>query len=136
MAADLDAACTIAGINLASAGYELVAVGAPGRRWRRRIAEGPYQHGRVLLGAVLESQTLTIVVRCKGATWSEAVTKANALISAVSALSYAATVTIEGVTTTYACEAADVAMASGDTLDKFRAMAGMVEYQLTVPVAP
>lgn len=134
--ADLDVSCTIAGINLDSTGYELVAVGAPGRTWRRRTVEGTYQHGRALLGAVLATQTLQIVVRCTGTTWSGAVTKANALITAVSALSFTATVTIEGVTTTYRCEAADVALASGDTVEKFRAMAGMVEYQLQVPVAP
>ena len=57
--ADLDAAVTFHGTSdltiTDTADYEVVSVVATGRSWRRRTAEGPYMHGRALLGAVLEA---------------------------------------------------------------------------------
>lgn len=136
MAADLDAQVTLNGVQMETTGRELMAVGTSGRAWRRRTAEGPYMHGRVLLGAVLEMETLTVIVRCRGASWTAAMNRAQEVLAAVDSLAYTAVVTVEGRTSTYRCEPADVQMVSGDTIDRFRAMAGMVEYQLTIPIQP
>jgi len=135
--ADLDAQVTLNGVEMDVEGQrELMAVGTSGRSWRRRTAEGPYMHGRVLLGAVLEQETLTVILRCRGASWIAAMNRAQEVLTAVSALAYTAVVTIEGRTSTYVCEPADVQMVSGDTIDRFRAMAKMIEYQLSIPVRP
>lgn len=134
--ADLNAAVTFHGppaITVADGDdYELVSVVAGDRQWRRRTVEGPYMHGRALLGAVLEVGSLSIVVRCKGATYVAAMNRYNALLSAVTSMTYLVTVTVEGHTTTYSCEPADVSA----PLEKFRAMAGMHEVTLTIPVEP
>lgn len=137
---DLTAQVTLAGppsLTLEHPGqYELVGVGIGGRQWRRSTVEGRYQHGRVLLGAVLDMRVLTVHVRCLGATWSAVTNRANDLFEATQHMAGTVTVTMNGVTTTYTCEAADIAPASGDTVDKFRVMANMEEYVLTIPVQP
>lgn len=112
--------------------YELVSVTATGRSWRRRTAEGPYMHGRALLGAVLEQGTLTIVIRCKGATWIAATNRLTELLAYVTPLQYTVTTTVEGTSTTYTCEPADV----DAPLDKFYAMAKRLDVTLTIPVSP
>lgn len=133
---DLDAAVTFHGTPDLTVtdgdDYELVSVVASGRSWRRRTAEGPYMHGRALLGAVLDTETVTVVVRCKGATWSATENRYQVLLGYVSPLSWSLTTTVEGVTTTYACEPADVAA----PLDKFYSMASRLDVTLTIPVDP
>lgn len=134
--ADLDAAVTFHGTPdltiTEDADYELVSVVATGRAWRRRTAEGPYMHGRALLGAVLEVGTLTIVVRCKGTTWVAATNRLTELLDYVKDLQYTVTTTVEGVTTTYTCEPADV----DAPMDKYYAIAKRLDVTLTIPVAP
>lgn len=134
--ADLDAQVTLNGVLLETDGRELMAVGTSGRSWRRRTAEGPYMHGRVLLGAVLEMETLTVIFRGYGASYTAAMNRAQEVLAVVDDLAFTAVVTIEGRTSTYRCETADFTMVSGDTIDKYRAMAHMVEYQLTIPIQP
>lgn len=116
--------------------YEVIAFGAGARAWRRDTVEGRYQHGRVLIGAVLASTTAVLQVRVLGATWEEVTTRSTTLVDAFSQLAYSLTVTVEGVTTTLACEAADIALLGGDVLQKHHAMSGMQEYQLTIPRHP
>lgn len=134
--ADLDAAVTFHGTSDLSitdtADYEVVSVVATGRSWRRRTAEGPYMHGRALLGAVLEAGTLTVVIRCKGATWTATTNRLTELLAYVTPLQYTVTTTVEGVTTTYTCEPADV----DAPMDKFFAMAKRLDVTLTIPVSP
>lgn len=134
--ADLDAAVTFHGDTDLTVtdgpDYELVDVTVTGRSWRRRTAEGPYMHGRALLGAVLEQGTLTVVLRCKGATWTAVTNRYGTLLDMVSGLEYTVTVTVEGVPTTYVCEPADVEA----PLDKFKAMARLLDVTLTIPVQP
>lgn len=136
--ADLDARVTIArtggDLVIDAAPFELIAVGVGGRTWRRTTVEGKYQHGRALVGAVLDTQTLTIQVRCTGASWVAAMNRLQELTAAVSVFAVEVTVEIEGRTDTYVCEPADITPASGDVIDKFRAMANMQEYTLTMPV--
>lgn len=138
--ADLDAQVTIhspgADVVIDSPGFELVAVGAGGRTWRRTTVEGRYQHGRALLGAVLATESLTLLVRVRGVDWIAAQNRYTELAAAVSRYSYPVTVVIEGRTDTYTCEPGDIRMVSGDTLSKFHAMASMQEYQVTIPYAP
>ncbi len=132
--ADLDGRVTIAGLVIDEAPFELVAVGVGGRAWRRTTVEGKYQHGRALVGAVLDTQSITVQVRCMGTTWVAAMNRVQELMAATAAMSYQVVVEIEGHTTTYTCEPADVSPSSGDVIDKFRAMSKMQEYTLTMPV--
>jgi hypothetical protein len=136
--ADLDARVTIArtggALVLDEAPFELIGVGFNGRTWRRTTVEGKYQHGRALVGAVLDTRVLTVQVRCAGATWVAVQNRLQELMTAVSPMAYQVTVEIEGHVETVTCEPADVTPASGDVIDKFRAMARMQEYTLTMPV--
>lgn len=133
---DLDASLTLHGTPdltiTDGADYELVSVVASGRSWRRRTAEGPYMHGRVALGAVLDTETVTAVIRCKGASWVAAQNRYQELLGYVSPLRWTLSTTIEGVTTTYVCEPADVAA----PIDKFMAMAHLLDVTLSIPVDP
>jgi len=133
---DLDASVTFHGspdlvIDLDD-DYELVSVVTSERTWRRTTVEGPYMHGRALVNAVLDVETLTVQVRCKGATWTQAQNNYQALLPYVSAFSYQVTVSIDGYTTTYTCEPADVSA----PLDKFAAMARRHLVTLTIPTSP
>lgn len=136
--ADLDARVTIArtggALVLDEAPFELIGVGFNGRTWRRTTVEGKYQHGRALVGAVLDTRVLTVQVRCTGETWVAVQNRLQELMTAVSPMAYQVTVEIEGHVETVTCEPADVTPASGDVIDKFRAMARMQEYTLTMPV--
>jgi hypothetical protein len=134
--ADLDAQVTFSGdtdLTITDGDdYELVSVVATGRSWRRRTVEGTYMHGRALLGAVLDAGTLTVQVRCKGDSWVSTANRYQELLPYVTPLSYEVTVTIEGVATTYTCEPADVEA----PLEKFSAMAKLLDVTLTIPVSP
>lgn len=116
--------------------YEVVSVGPGGRSWRRHTVEGRYQHGRRLIGAVLETGTAVLVVRVYGSSWSQVSSRATTLINAFSAQSYTLQVTINGVTTQWECEPADVSLVGGDSWQKFHAMSNMQEYQILIPRHP
>ncbi|MBO9555614.1 hypothetical protein [Cellulomonas sp.] len=134
--ADLDARVTFHGspdLTITEGpDYELVTVTVGDRTWRRRTAEGPYMHGRVLLGAVLETTSLDIVIRCKGATYVAAQNRLGSLLAYVQRLEHQVTVYVDGHFTTYTCEPAD----SSAPLEKFRAMRGWQEVTLSIPIAP
>ena len=142
MSADLDASVTFSRavggpLELAEdAGFILVAIGTPTRVWSRRTVEGRYQHGRRLVSAVLAQGTLKVQVRVVGTTWVQAAGRWNTLLAAVSARSFTATVTIEGVSDVYTCEPADTTLAAGENLDPLALMLAQQEYVLTVPVMP
>lgn len=137
MPTDLNTTVTISApsgtLVMDTAPFELVAVGASGRTWRRRTVEGRYQHGHVLVGAVLAAESLTIHVRLRGATWVEVQNRYTELVEALSQFTYTVTVDMEGVVRTYTCEPGDIRLVSGDTLSKFHVMASMQEYLLTIP---
>lgn len=116
--------------------YRVIAFGPGGRTWRRDTVSGRYQHGRALLNAVLESGTALMQVRVYGATWVEVCNRAQAMVDAFSQMTYVLTVTIEGATTSLACEAADITLMGGDVFQKHHAMAGMQEFQLVIPRDP
>lgn len=138
--ADLDVQISIlhpgGEVVIDEAPYELVGFGPGGRSWRRTFVEGRYQHGRALVGAVLDTRTLVVHVRVRGASWAAVTEAYETLAAAVSQFTYYVTATVEGETTIYDCEPGDIAMVSGDTLSKFHAMAGMQEYVLTIPCKP
>lgn len=139
---DLDASLTFTagGVDLPvdeSAGLVLVRVGITPRRWRRHTVEGRYQHGRALLGAVLEQATLTARVRATGDTWPAAAASWNTLVEVVSQHAYTATVVVESAATTLACEPADIALASGDDMwEELELMSAMQTFVLTIPARP
>lgn len=139
--ADLDAQITVSTpggpLLLEQDGaFEIIAVGTSGRTWRRRTVEGPYMHGRRLLSAVLDTETLTILVRVKGTTWVGAMNRATELFDAFAQHSYTVTVVVDGRTDTYQCEPGDIARVSGDTISKYHAMVNMQEYQMSIPIQP
>lgn len=117
---------------LESATSDLVSVSKGDRVWRRHTVEGRYQHGRALIGAVLSSDTLNITVRFKGSSLTAAMNAYQAAVAAFSQHSYSVVVEVEGWTTTYWCEPADVSA----PLEKFRAMADLHEATFSVPVDP
>lgn len=123
-------------LQLNSGGYEIVTAGPGGRSWRRTTVEGKYQHGRALVGAVLNHGSLPLVVRVHGDSWSQVSNRAQTLIAAFSQYSYTLTITINGVTSTWRCEPADITIAGGDQWQKFHAMANQQEYQLVIPRDP
>jgi len=138
---DLAAQATISrptgGLDLDTAGaFELVEIGVSGRTWRRTTVEGPFMHGRVLLGAVLDTETITAIVRVRGASWVAAMNNCQTLFNALAQHTYTVTVTIEGRTDTYTAEPADIRRVSGDTISKFHAMRQMQEYQVSIPILP
>lgn len=115
---------------------ELIAVGVSGRSWRRRIVEGAYQHGRTLVGAVLATPTLTVIVRCTGATWADVATQRRLVEAATSHLAYTAAVTLAGATDTYDCEPADITYLDGPTLDGWHVRACVQDLTLQIPIRP
>lgn len=117
-------------------GYEIVDQGPGARTYRRSFVEGRYVHGRTLLVATLEARTLVIVVKVSGATWQQVRTRAQAMFTALSQHSYTVTATIDGVTDTYVCEMADIALAGGDSWSKFHIMAKQHDYVLSIPYDP
>lgn len=138
---DLDAQATIslpAGtLDLDTPGaFELVEIGMSGRTWRRTTVDGPFMHGRVLVGAVMDTATLTIIVRTRGATWVAAMNRAQELFDALAQHTYTVTTVIAGRTDVHVCEPADIRLVSGDTISKFHAMAQMQEYLVTIPITP
>lgn len=139
--ADLDIQVTVSrpGTDLdlnQDGSFEVIAVGVGGRTWQRRTVDGPYMHGRRLLGAVLASQTLVVLVRVRGATWVAAQNRYQEMAEAFSQQAYTVTQVLEGRTDTYTCEPADIALTSGATLSKHHVMAQMQEYQVTIPIDP
>ena len=117
-------------------GYSVVSVGPGGRTWRRRTVEGEYVHGRVLVNATLDTRTMPLVVQVEGANWAQVRSRAQTMIDAVSQFAYTITTVLDGVSDTYVCEPADVALAGGDEWDKFRLMARQQVYVLTIPYDP
>jgi len=143
VAADLDARITIptTGTDIVIAvpdaaggttGFELIAVGLPLPTWRRTTAEGRYQHGRALLGAVRDQGTIHARVRTTGPTWIACQNRLTELITALAA-SVTVTVTVAGHVSSWRCEPADFANANGDYMDELRAMACQQEWELTIP---
>lgn len=116
--------------------YEIVTVGPGERAWRRTTVEGKYQHGRKLIGAVLDTGSVTMVVRVYGNTWNVVNTRAKTMIDAVSRPSYTLQVTLDGVVNQWTCEPADISLVGGGGWQKFHAMARMQEYQLIIPRDP
>lgn len=109
---------------------ELVSVGVDGISWRRETVESRYQHGSMLLGAVMQNGTLSGTVRFLGASRH---TTIASFVGALSQRSYTVTVTIEGRTQTYSCQPGDI---SRGTYDKFQLMVDQQEYSFSIPVRP
>ncbi|GEA81411.1 hypothetical protein [Cellulomonas uda] len=118
-------------VTIGSTPWELVALTLPARTWRRRVVEGGYQHGRALIGAVLETGKLTVTARLSGTTWTQVDARLNTLTGATSQRTYTATVTIGGVARVFECEPADV---YAEDVDRSKVAAYVQDVTLEVPV--
>lgn len=119
-------------VTIGSTPWELVALTLPAWTWRRRVVEGGYQHGRALIGAVLETGKLAVTARLSGATWTQVDARLNALTAATSQRAYTATVTIGGVDRVFECEPADV---YAEDVDRSLTAVPLQSVTLEVPVA-
>ncbi|MCR6703157.1 MAG: hypothetical protein NVV66_00110 [Cellulomonas sp.] len=137
--ADLAATVVLAAggaeLELGDAPYVVESLAVPGRTWRRSTVEGRYQHGRAVLGVVLDTATISLDVRVEAATWTAQQDAYESLLSLVSRRVFTLTTNIEGHVEIWTCEPADVALANGD-LEKHLVMAGMQTYRLTIPAVP
>ncbi len=141
MADDLDASVAFSSpdgplVVPTDGAYRLVELGVTPRRWRRNTVEGRYQHGRALVGAVLEQGLLTVRVVALGASWVAAANRLDELTAVVSQHRYTATVTVAGRVDVWTCEPADMALADRETWEKHMLMASQQEYVLSIPVSP
>lgn len=136
MPSDLEAQVLIGDLAIGPAPRELIAVGVTGRSWRRTTVEGRYQHGRALVGAVMDTPTLTVIVRCTEASWADVATQRRLVEAATSHLTYTASVTLAGVTDTYDCEPADITYIDGPTLDGWHVRACVQDLTLQIPIRP
>lgn len=116
--------------------FELVEIGVSGRTWRRTVVDGPFMHGNVLIGAVMDTATLTIIVRTRGTNWVAAMNRTQELFDALAQHAYTITTVIAGRTDVHTCQPADIRLVSGDTISKYHAMAQMQEYLVTIPITP
>lgn len=117
-------------------GIHVVSIGAGGRTWRRKTVEGPFQPGRMLVGAVIDTGAVTGVVRVYGADWLEVRTRTQEMFEAFSQMRYMMMVTIEGVLDIYICEPADISIVGGDTWQKPQLYEAMQEFQFSAPYEP
>ena len=112
---------------------ELLGYSISGRTWRRRTVEGPYTHGRVLIGAVLDTPTLTVTARLTGDDWAD-VRSTLALVQDVTAqFNYTATVTVLGAEQVWTCEPADIFEGQ---IDRWHAKAAIQDITLSIPINP
>lgn len=119
-------------LDLSANGYEVVAVVPAGRSWRRMVTTSPYVDGALETGAVLDTSTVELTLRCVGADWTEVDALYVALLDAVEVPSWLLVVTIDGFTSTYRARAADSTstLSTAEVNNAFRAVS------LSIPVQP
>ena len=112
--------------------YHVEALGLVDQRRRRVVVTAPDVHGVAEVASVLDEGTYALTVRCCGASWAAAEAAKAALVSAASARSWTLTVTVDGVTESWLCRAADWSSPVEDAL----LWSHMRRVTLRIPVAP
>lgn len=104
--------------------------------WRRTVAEGKYQRGRVLLQAQQSTVTDVLVLRLYGASMTAVENRTRDVREAFSQFVYTLTTTVDGVTRTVTCEPADLSIIGDDTRQKTLTYHRMREVSLSIPRDP
>lgn len=99
--------------------YRIVELSTGTVTWRRETVESPNVRGRGLIGAVQDTKTGRIVIRASASSAAALATRTATLTDAFEQLGYTLTVTIDGVTHSWACECADWAPGTDGAVDKF-----------------
>lgn len=108
-------------------------LGRPDTAWVKSYATARDYHGAVLTDARRDQSSITLTVLVRGATSTQVESRLDALADAVSDFAYDVVVTVDGVSTTWAADPADVVYGGYDS--------GMVagylrSATLTIPVYP
>jgi len=96
-----------------------------GRSFRKRTVEGTYTKGRTVIGMVRDTEQSTLVVKVSGATEAAQAVNATSLFDAFSQFATTFEITINGVTTSLAIEAADQIVNAKGEWDKHSAARSM-----------
>lgn len=127
----------LADLSLENPGsYRVVSAGPGSVSWRRRVAASPYCHGEALVSAVKEEVTQALVVRVYGSTAADLNTKTAALLRAFDQFDYRLSLTIDGVTSTWACQPANYSPMGRGELEPNLLRARMQAYALEIPRNP
>lgn len=106
------------------------------KTYRRITAESPYVGGRVLVHAVPDVQTATLRLRVKGSDQQDLYNRINELSAAFSQFSYTLTINVNHKTWIYLCEAADMTLGEGGSVDDLMARSNTQYMNFTIPHSP
>lgn len=111
-------------------------VGPGAATWRRETVVSPVVDGRLLLGAVLDVQTLTVKVRVRASSYGVLEDRVRAVLHAFYQRSYSLTVTLGGEQRAWLCEPADSAVGQAGQYDEddYRGLQQVVTF--SVPRSP
>lgn len=99
---------------------------------QRAVVTSPDMHGAAEVSSVLGEGVLGVVIRCIGSTFAAAWSNRDTLVAAATASSWLLEHTIEGVTRTWECRAANVT----SPIDVDNLAACFVDVTLSIPVYP
>lgn len=119
--------------------YTVVDWSPPSVTYRRSVVTGRYQGGRRSTGEVIDSATMTGVIRVSGATWTNARNSAFKMAAQLAQHSYTIAVKMAGRTETYECEPADMELTAASlNSSKIAGVSGKPrhEYTITIPCYP
>lgn len=105
-------------------------------QWRKKTVESPFVNGRFVVSQVKDAVSMTLSVRVKGASFDWLDYHVQQLVNAMSQFDYSVTWTINGVTHTYRCEAADWAIGEGGVIQDLEARSWTQMCNFVVPRQP
>jgi PAS domain-containing protein len=85
-------------LDVSTGGYEVIGLNPGDRTWRTIDASSPFVDGVQTVAAVLDSTTLELVVRVRGASWVQVEQRYQALLAAISQQSWLFSETSQAVT--------------------------------------
>lgn len=110
---------------------------SPGQRvWRRQRVTSPYVHGGILVGQVLDIETVGLHILVEAASSAELETRMAALIDRMEQPSYVLQVEIDGVTYRWQCEPADSSVGDEGAFDAPKFMLFRQALRFQVPRQP
>lgn len=104
--------------------------------WRRQTARSAYVHGEVLVGLVKDITVSTLGVRVLGSSAATLWSRMNTLLRAFEQYSYDLSVTLDGQTFTWRCQAADYAVGESGVFQDFHLRSLQQEVRFSIPRHP